>query len=70
MLGLSVMMIAFTVLISAAVYWISWDLQPMGTRPAFSAKIWTDCSRIIGGKIRRVRMTENRPLKNDIGSPV
>jgi hypothetical protein len=42
MLGFIAMMFAFLVVASAITYWISWDLQPNGTRLSFAMKVATD----------------------------
>ncbi len=47
MFGFFAMMFGFLVLASAISYWISWDLQPKGTRSSFAITIATDLASLL-----------------------
>ncbi len=47
MLGFFAMMFVFLAVASLITYWISWDLQPKGTRPSFTTKVATDLVDVV-----------------------
>jgi len=46
MLGLFAMIFVLLMVTSLIGYWISWDLQPVGTRSSFAAKVAGDLAKL------------------------
>ena len=71
MLGLCGIIAVQLGLICLSSYWISWDMQRKGKRPAFRTQLWNDLVELFGKYGGAIRNSGFRSLalKSDRGEP-
>jgi hypothetical protein len=62
MLGLCAMLLVSAALVVVASYWIFWEMEPVGRRPQFATKVWTDFAGLFGRKQGATQMSPKQSV--------